>query len=59
MKTFTISEAIKEIAFQFPLFNVDTITSIMYEDGSKNKFIVTFGTYGYFINLDDYSFKAI
>lgn len=59
MKTFTISEAIKEIAFQFPLFNVDAITYIEYADSTNNKFIVSFGSHKYLINLDEYSFNSL
>lgn len=58
MKTFTIAEAIKEIDSNTDL-NINKLTGIFYEDGSKLKFVADFGENRYFINLDDFTYKKI
>jgi hypothetical protein len=58
MKTYTINEALKEISILFPI-NLELITGIYYEDGSKNKFILTFANCKFFIDLNSKTFKII
>lgn len=58
MKTYTILEALKEINSTMP-FAMNTITSIMYEDGSRCKFIVVDLGEKYFVDLDSGTYKLI
>jgi len=58
MKTYTLRQAIYEIGWVTDL-DTSEISSIMYADESKNKFIVSLNGFSYFVNLDDNTCKAL
>ena len=53
MKEYTLQQALSEMTRLFPALNVDDLSKIEYEDGSKNKFNIQFDNdKKAFINLD-------
>lgn len=53
MKTYTIPEATTEISLLFKNLNPKQFAGILYEDGTRNKFVLTMlDGCKYFINLD-------